>query len=596
MSNNNSDQMKAALNPTYNSGNAEEPPKKAEEPSKKESSKQGLQSDTGDEGTTHRMSERAEHMGDQGTMHTLRSLKKITDCLKGPLNQLSSSPEHTVLIDTEFFRSDIIAPYQRDHVWDAFHVKLPHIYQPPAARHSSHKSSHDTHRAQPSRWQVTKKVLNKLKGNFSIGDIQTAIMAYNSSYEKIWTFEALQYFGQKVNSMDNCMNTAIPKMAQLALDLPDLIKQPIPLLRRQQYRAITLSQQQISCLLANAFFCTFPHRNNNKPGSEYANFPTINFSSLFCTPKRDQEQAVKKAEKLRAIFHYFKTVTSDSSDAPPESKPDGLVTFERISIPTAQLPDWNNQKKTLKNLAIVSKGSIEEEGTGMLQVDFACKYIGGGVLGSGLVQEEILFLMSPELIVARLFTEKLDDNECLKVTGSQVYSMYSGYSKSFEWTGVHHDTTKRDEWKRRYRQIVAIDALHFKNPKEQYTRENIKRELNKAYVGFKGDPKADQENLPAIATGNWGCGAFNGDPKLKALIQLMAAAVAKRDMAYFTFGNEKLAKELKEMHHQLIEKNVTVDKLYQILKDYCVHYARDHHAKDLYRYVSEKTGTKHSLL
>lgn len=51
-------------------------------------------------------------------------------------------------------------------------------------------------------------------------------------------------------------------------------------------------------------------------------------------------------------------------------------------------------------------------------MDFASKYIGGGVLKSGLVQEEILFLMSPELIVARLFTEKLADNECLKITGT----------------------------------------------------------------------------------------------------------------------------------------------------------------------------------
>ena len=52
-----------------------------------------------------------------------------------------------------------------------------------------------------------------------------------------------------------------------------------------------------------------------------------------------------------------------------------------------------------------------------VQVDFACNMIGGGVLGAGLVQEEILFLINPELIVSRLFTEKLDDNECLIITG-----------------------------------------------------------------------------------------------------------------------------------------------------------------------------------
>lgn len=52
-----------------------------------------------------------------------------------------------------------------------------------------------------------------------------------------------------------------------------------------------------------------------------------------------------------------------------------------------------------------------------VQVDFANSLIGGGVLGSGLLQEEILFVINPELIVARLFTEKLEDNECLIITG-----------------------------------------------------------------------------------------------------------------------------------------------------------------------------------
>lgn len=52
-----------------------------------------------------------------------------------------------------------------------------------------------------------------------------------------------------------------------------------------------------------------------------------------------------------------------------------------------------------------------------LQVDFANRFVGGGVTGSGLVQEEIRFLINPELIAARLFTEALEDNECLIITG-----------------------------------------------------------------------------------------------------------------------------------------------------------------------------------
>lgn len=53
-----------------------------------------------------------------------------------------------------------------------------------------------------------------------------------------------------------------------------------------------------------------------------------------------------------------------------------------------------------------------------VQVDFANSWLGGGVLSSGLMQEEILFLINPELIVSRLFTEKLRDDECVVVTGN----------------------------------------------------------------------------------------------------------------------------------------------------------------------------------
>ena len=38
---------------------------------------------------------------------------------------------------------------------------------------------------------------------------------------------------------------------------------------------------------------------------------------------------------------------------------------------------------------------------GMLEVDFANAYVGGGVLAHGCVQEEIRFLICPELIVSR---------------------------------------------------------------------------------------------------------------------------------------------------------------------------------------------------
>lgn len=44
------------------------------------------------------------------------------------------------------------------------------------------------------------------------------------------------------------------------------------------------------------------------------------------------------------------------------------------------------------------------------------------------------------------------------------------------------------------------------------------RELYKAFTGFVSAKNSK------IATGNWGCGVFNGDLQLKAAIQIVAAS------------------------------------------------------------------------
>ena len=62
-----------------------------------------------------------------------------------------------------------------------------------------------------------------------------------------------------------------------------------------------------------------------------------------------------------------------------------------------------------------------------------------------------------------------------------------------------------------------------------------------------GDPTPCGQSM-AVATGNWGCGAFGGDVRLKALLQLMAAAVAGRDVVYFTFTDRELQEDLFTMH------------------------------------------------
>lgn len=90
----------------------------------------------------------------------------------------------------------------------------------------------------------------------------------------------------------------------------------------------------------------------------------------------------------------------------------------------SKFPNWSESSQTLGGLEVLKDTRIEDQ-IG-IQADFANKKIGGGVLRTGCVQEEIRFLANPELVVARLFSESLLKNEVLILTGSEQYNQFSG--------------------------------------------------------------------------------------------------------------------------------------------------------------------------
>ncbi|XP_064639529.1 uncharacterized protein LOC135495054 [Lineus longissimus] len=72
-----------------------------------------------------------------------------------------------------------------------------------------------------------------------------------------------------------------------------------------------------------------------------------------------------------------------------------------------------------------------------------------------------------------------------------------------------------------------------------------------------------------VATGNWGCGAFGGDPQLKAMIQWIAATQAGCPaMIYYTFRNQRV-NQLSEMCSMILERGWTVGLLMKHIEDYC---------------------------
>ncbi|XP_046737698.1 poly(ADP-ribose) glycohydrolase-like [Diprion similis] len=493
------------------------------------------------------------------------------------------APRHTVLFTLPLTGQGPPKPYrsQQKDKWAPGYVRMPY------STHSLYPNNHTTgSNGFRQRWEVIQEAL--LRSFASSHQLEVAILSYNEKYALRWDFSALHYFFSEVIDEDDTelfYDDLLPKIVQLALQLPSLVTSPIPLLKRHTNVTLSLSQLQIGSLLANAFLCTFPRRNSTNPQSEYAMYPEINFNRLFGAYEKerpDRSEAIM--EKLKCIFHYFRRIITKA--------PDGVITIQRRYIPKENCPRWNRQDIKLPPLHITSNGTIETEGAGLLQVDFANKYVGGGVLGWGCVQEEIRFVICPELMASMLVAEALDDTEALIITGVERYSNYEGYSDTFKWTGNFIDETPRDSSGRRCTSVVAIDALLFKQSHTQFTITNIIRELNKAYAGFSSS-EIPRESLSAIATGNWGCGAFRGDPQLKVLLQLMAAAVAGRAMVYFTFGDVELRDKVAAMYWHLIERNISIGQLFGLLCDYHTSASKsDDSNLDFYHFLYKRSKIK----
>ncbi|KAG8036804.1 hypothetical protein G9C98_004126 [Cotesia typhae] len=469
---------------------------------------------------------------------------------------IRSSENHAVLFKLSIPHRRLLKPFSSQFVdeWSEHYVRMPHS---PKNFYTTQNNTEDP--KVRIKWEVIEQAL--LQNFKSSMQLEAAILSYNNKYASQWNFAALHSFFEEIDDEETRIffEQLLPKIIRLALELPALVTCPIPLLKKHSNQSISLSQLQVASLLANSFLCTFPHRNAVTSNSEYASYPFINFNGLFSGHTRNPRKLSVKIEKLKCIIHYFRRVTA--------SHPEGTITIQRQSISRNDCPRWDRVKCPLPLLHINSEGTIEDQGAGLLQVDFANKFVGGGVLNSGCVQEEIRFVICPELLVTMLVTEVLDDTEALIVIGAERYCNYKGYSDTFKFANNHVDNTPRDSSGRRKTSIVAIDALFFTHAYRQYQGRNIIRELNKAFVGFILKEMSNTQPL-GIATGNWGCGAFRGDPYLKSLIQLMAAAVNRRPVVYFTFGDKKLRDDIAEMYWHLVKHQVNVGQLFTLLQSY----------------------------
>lgn len=303
----------------------------------------------------------------------------------------------------------------------------------------------------------------------------------------------------------------LPFIAQWALESEYLFPQKVPILKQGISGIAGLNRAQIRSLLALMFWCAFPVARSSLISSN-------SFIRVFGQPKPGRSSS--QQAKLHCLFRYFQGTMSASDQ--------DYVYFRRVteslSPPRHPYP--------FQPVSIITGPAVHVESyPNSIQVDFADKRFGGGVLGSGSAQEECMLLAYMEPIVGLLLVEELRENEVLYINGARVVNELEGYSSGMRWKKCVNEPVDA-------RIIVAMDAEDFrKREYAQYQFKSIHRELTKALLAFSASTAP--AHFP-IVTGNWGCGVFKGDPQLKFLIQWLAASFCMREMVYLTWDNPEL--------------------------------------------------------
>jgi len=255
-------------------------------------------------------------------------------------------------------------------------------------------------------------------------------------------------------------------------------------------------------------------------------------------------ELLRNTEYAQCMANYYVRMYKESQkDSSWMQKP---MKIERRYL--TDPPVWSESTKTLKGLKIYEGKIGIEDLRDTCQVNFADPYPGGTLPSShgDIVQEEILFLVYPELFITCILVPRIDHRESIIVSGLTRTNKYKGYQWTFSYNG-DFDTDSNPIT------VIHMDAL----PGGERDISTLDRELNKAYISFK-------DLTGPIGTGHWGCGAFGGNHQRKAVIQLIAAAEAGVDLCYSTWGT-KHVNGFTNFYENMVKNNVTVGQLYTSL-------------------------------
>ena len=339
-----------------------------------------------------------------------------------------------------------------------------------------------------------------------------------------------------------------PNLQKLALSINDILPKELPILKTKDKSVkIEYTRKQVALIFLLSFFDFIEGKNSKRFHVYYILF----------------NRSKAAFEFGRCFLNYLITIGKWLKEEKNDILEEKII-YKRINIePSEYLEKAEIQEINLCEIKFDEENSMFN-GTTPYYVDFANKYIGGGALTGGCVQEEILFAMEPEASVSMLFMEVMDPNDAIGIFNTIEYSASKGYGYDFKFdkSAITDDLSKI----KRHR-IIAIDAIvssrSFFNVYNGYQKD-IMRDIHKAYVGFNLINSDDEKDFgKIISTGNWGCGAFGGNHELKFIQQWIAASFAGvKRLDYYTFKNKKMNNAVK-YYEKIKEKFKKAYSLYR---------------------------------
>ncbi len=172
-------------------------------------------------------------------------------------------------------------------------------------------------------------------------------------------------------------------------------------------------------------------------------------------------------------------------------------------------------------------------------VSFANKYVGGGYLKGGWVQEEIITAEFYEMAdginqytVLGIREMALDETFLWfnLVQGSEAVPSSYGTLRIPPGTAFNVTNFIRPSTKSRLADFVSIDAPKRLDRNAQYTLSELQHLFVKSLVGFES---ATFFGRGTIHTGNWGAGDFKNNDELVYFVQLISGKLAGVNRMYF---------------------------------------------------------------